>query len=412
MMQLPLVAPTAPQHPRTDNAPRNARVQGPVPGAQRDASFSEAMDHAVATGGVDQARGREQAGTEGTSDDGGTASSAIAGFVPGQGASLLVPAVLAPSVAGPAPATGAGGMAADIAVAGTGASAVPAITPAGPPEAPAGPVAAMPAALAPAAVETGAAQDSVGEATGTAGSGTAEGTSQAASATQGAVAAAPTKTATAETSAGVPSQPAGTNPASPAMDAAPQAAGMQTTPVTPGPAVAIQQAPAPGQPAFTHPGRLTPQLAGPLFTLATAAPGEHVMTLKVSPEALGPMTVRAHIDAAGVRIELFAPLDAGRDALRTILPELRRGLAESGLGAHLNLSQHNSPQDPNPGAGNQTASHRDGDGPHGERGQRDQPGAPRQPALTVTALPGASGPRPHAAVVLSGNRPGALDILA
>ena len=125
------------------------------------------------------------------------------------------------------------------------------------------------------------------------------------------------------------------------------------------------------------------------------------MTLKVTPEALGPLTVRAHIDAAGVRIELFAPGDAGRDALRTILPELRRGLAESGLGASLNLSQHGAPPDPNPGGsgGHAAGQHRDPAAP-----ARTQPGA----ALPEPALPA----RLRAGVVLSGNRPGALDILA
>ena len=72
---------------------------------------------------------------------------------------------------------------------------------------------------------------------------------------------------------------------------------------------------------------LQPQLAKPLFTLVGAPQGQHIMTLKVSPEDLGPLTVRAHIDAAGVRIELFAPGDAGREAVRGILPELRKELA-------------------------------------------------------------------------------------
>ncbi|MDR6986195.1 flagellar hook-length control protein FliK [Paenarthrobacter nitroguajacolicus] len=88
---------------------------------------------------------------------------------------------------------------------------------------------------------------------------------------------------------------------------------------------------------------LSPQLAAPLFTLASAAPGEHVMTLRVTPEDLGPLTVRAHIDATGVRIELFAPGDAGREAVRHVLPELRRGLEDTG--ASLSLSTHNSPPD-------------------------------------------------------------------
>ncbi|MEO3932107.1 flagellar hook-length control protein FliK [Micrococcaceae bacterium Sec7.4] len=114
----------------------------------------------------------------------------------------------------------------------------------------------------------------------------------------------------------------------------------------PAPQAAAQ---APSQPGAT----LQPQLAKPLFTLAGAPHGQHIMTLKVSPEDLGPMTVRAHIDAAGVRIELFAPGDAGREAIRGILPELRKELADAGFGASLDVSEHNGPG----------SSARDGTGP-------------------------------------------------
>ncbi|WP_159708762.1 flagellar hook-length control protein FliK [Arthrobacter sp. 18067] len=101
------------------------------------------------------------------------------------------------------------------------------------------------------------------------------------------------------------------------------------------------------QPTLQQP--LTPQLAAPLFSLAAAGPGEHVMTLRVTPEDLGPLTVRAHIDGTGMRIELFAPGDAGREAVRHVLPELRRGLEDSG--ASLSLSSHNSPTDTGKDAG-------------------------------------------------------------
>ncbi|MEJ1116552.1 flagellar hook-length control protein FliK [Paenarthrobacter sp. CCNWLY172] len=136
------------------------------------------------------------------------------------------------------------------------------------------------------------------------------------------------------------------------------------------------------QPTLQQP--LTPQLAAPLFSLASAAPGEHVMTLRVSPEDLGPLTVRAHIDGTGVRIELFAPGDAGREAVRHVLPELRRGLEDSG--ASLSLSSHNSPTDTgkDPGQGSGSAT-RDAEQPARRDGDRransteDQPQQPRQP---------------------------------
>lgn len=141
----------------------------------------------------------------------------------------------------------------------------------------------------------------------------------------------------------------------------PQVLGGQGTPATAGiqagmPAPVQAASPLPQVPSGATPGaatpgpqadpaKLLPQVSGPLFSLAAGEPGRHVMTLRLSPEDLGPLTVRAHIDGAGVRIELFAPGEAGREAVRSILPELRRGLGESGFGASLDLSEHNAPAD-------------------------------------------------------------------
>lgn len=482
-MQLPLLAPGPPQHPRTDNAPRNTRLQGPRAGAPGEASFSDVMGEAMATADTDTSRqtaslpeGTGQKDTYGKADDGGTASPGIQDSVGGQGAPLLVPAMLVASAVGqvPAavPATEAGGAAggSTAAVAAVTATAVPAATLSGQAGAPVGPAAAIGAGLLPAPLESGAAVGKVGAgqaaaAAGTQGPAPTDGTSQAATANTpaantlsgnipainaGAGAAIPPGTAPAAATVGAAQQPGATNqvpavagdaeradvpeirpaapdrPTSGQQAAAPfpsldtgqvhtgQPAPLQTPlqiqpptpPSIPVHAFAAQQAAGANATGFTNPGRLTPQLAGPLFTLATAAPGEHVMTLKVSPENLGPLTVRAHIDAAGVHIELFAPGDAGRDALRTILPELRRGLAESGLGAQLNLSQHGAPQDQNPGAGNQAT------GQHGEAGQHGELRQQRQPEPTAAAAPDAARTGPRPAVVLSAGRAGALDVLA
>lgn len=146
---------------------------------------------------------------------------------------------------------------------------------------------------------------------------------------------------------GAPATPdaGGTPPAvAPAVDASAAAAfaGAASAPAAPS-AVPASAAPAPAAPPAVPQPPLLPQLAKPLFTLAAAAPGQHIMTLKVSPEDLGPLTVRAHIDAAGVRIELFAPAEAGREAVRGLLPELRKELAGAGFGASLNLSDQNGP---------------------------------------------------------------------
>ena len=69
------------------------------------------------------------------------------------------------------------------------------------------------------------------------------------------------------------------------------------------------------------------------------------MTISVTPDALGPVTVRAHVGPEGIRVELFAPTDLGRDAIRAILPDLRKDLAGAGVGANLDLSSRNQPSD-------------------------------------------------------------------
>jgi hypothetical protein len=118
-------------------------------------------------------------------------------------------------------------------------------------------------------------------------------------------------------------------------------------------------------------------LAKPLFTLAGAPQGQHIMTLQVTPEDLGPMTVRAHIDAAGVRIELFAPGDAGREAIRGILPELRKELADAGFGASLDVSDHSGPGTPARDGTSQDNTSQGGAGRDPGPGHRNGPGDPR-----------------------------------
>lgn len=98
---------------------------------------------------------------------------------------------------------------------------------------------------------------------------------------------------------------------------------------------------APAMPA-TAPQPVAQQLARPLFTLAHAGPGEHVLTVQLTPDALGPVTVRAHVTGHGMHVELFAASDAGRDAVRQILPDLRR---DSGGSTTLDLSAQNHPAD-------------------------------------------------------------------
>ncbi|WP_343318785.1 flagellar hook-length control protein FliK [Arthrobacter sp. TMP15] len=88
---------------------------------------------------------------------------------------------------------------------------------------------------------------------------------------------------------------------------------------------------------------LVEQLARPLFTLAGAPLGEHVMKISVVPDALGPVTVRAQLSADGIHIELIAASEAGREGLRGILSDLRRDLATGGMASSLSLGSGNSP---------------------------------------------------------------------
>jgi len=72
---------------------------------------------------------------------------------------------------------------------------------------------------------------------------------------------------------------------------------------------------------------LAQQITTPVLSLVGKADGEHTMTLRVSPDDLGPVTVKAHIAGGTISIELTSGSAAGRDALRALLIELRRDLA-------------------------------------------------------------------------------------
>ncbi|WP_221184327.1 flagellar hook-length control protein FliK [Paeniglutamicibacter cryotolerans] len=135
------------------------------------------------------------------------------------------------------------------------------------------------------------------------------------------------------------------------------------------------------------------QLAGPLLMLATGPHGERTLSIQVAPEALGPITVKAVIGVEGLRVELTAPGEAGREALRNMLPELRRELASTGAGTvHIGTGPEQG------GTGNGPAS---GGAGHFAPGRQcpgsaagPQPGSPAQlpePAAPVTSTTRSSG---------------------
>ncbi|WBM80108.1 flagellar hook-length control protein FliK [Cryobacterium breve] len=132
---------------------------------------------------------------------------------------------------------------------------------------------------------------------------------------------------------------------------------------------------------------LAGQVGRGLASLIGAANGEHAMTITVNPDNLGPVTVRAHIGGSSIRVELFAPTDLARDALRAILPELRRDLAQGGTDTRLDLSGNSQPDDSRAGgSGAFGAPGRQEDRTSADPGSArapDQPGDARESGTTV-----------------------------
>jgi cell wall-associated NlpC family hydrolase len=146
------------------------------------------------------------------------------------------------------------------------------------------------------------------------------------------------------------------------------------------PAAAAPTAPAP-TPA------LAGQLSGPVTQLVTQPDGNHTVVVRVVPEQLGPVRVDAHLTEHGLRIELSAPTDAGRDALSGVLGELRRDLAAGGITASVSLGSAGASADGQPQQGSQQALFELFDE---QRTGRPQPTAPAQPRGGATAASAAA----------------------
>ncbi|RLK53653.1 flagellar hook-length control protein FliK [Actinokineospora cianjurensis] len=61
--------------------------------------------------------------------------------------------------------------------------------------------------------------------------------------------------------------------------------------------------------------------------------GEHELTVHLHPVDLGPVSLTARISGGDIHIDLGSATDAGREALRAALPELRRELEKAGFGS-------------------------------------------------------------------------------
>ena len=114
------------------------------------------------------------------------------------------------------------------------------------------------------------------------------------------------------------------------------------TPPALGVAAAAPVAPvAPAAPVVPVP--LLTQVSGPVFSLAQGTAGEQTVTITVTPENLGPVTVQARTTGGAMHIELFAPSTAGRQALQVLLTDLRRDLAIAGISTSVTLSNAAAP---------------------------------------------------------------------
>ena len=174
-----------------------------------------------------------------------------------------------------------------------------------------------------------------------------------------------------------PDQPAPPTPATSASASAPAVSVSPTsTPIVTAPDAAV-----------AVPRAVAAQVAPVVLSIVQRPVGSHQLTMTVNPDTLGPVTVRAHISAGGeVRVDLLGATDAGREALRSIVTDLRRDLAavmphaSLALGSSTVATDAGSPdRGAQPGSGGAA-----GEQAPGERGRATTDGRP-------SAEPGAGG---------------------
>ncbi|MBD7957434.1 C40 family peptidase [Microbacterium sp. Sa4CUA7] len=193
-----------------------------------------------------------------------------------------------------------------------------------------------------------------------------------------------------------------------AADAAAAVAAASVASAAPAAAEPVAAAP---PPAAAAPANRTPfaqQVTPPVLSLAGAGEGEHTLTLTVSPDNLGPVTVKAQITGSSIVIELAAPTETGREALRSLLVDLRRDLAGLAASSSVVLAagdtsatgngQH---QNQNPSgaawaggfgsAAGSTSSGQSGAGSSGATSRGDRDAAPDTPSPVPAPAPAAVG---------------------
>jgi flagellar hook-length control protein FliK len=128
---------------------------------------------------------------------------------------------------------------------------------------------------------------------------------------------------------------------------APVEAGALVAPGVPAPAnVTGPQAATPAQPAAPAvPTPAAAQVAMHIAPLRPDADGIHRLTVHLHPVDLGPVQVVAEIRDGDISVRLTGGTDAGTEALRSSLDDLRRELTDSGFrNCSLDLRQGNTHQ--------------------------------------------------------------------
>ncbi|MFF8660441.1 flagellar hook-length control protein FliK [Glutamicibacter creatinolyticus] len=207
--------------------------------------------------------------------------------------------------------------------------------------------------------------------------------------------------------AAMPAQSVQASTAQPASTTTAETSGQQvpaaSLPLAAVPTVTVEAAPPTAPAALSEAARTaTPvpalhrQLFAPISTLAVTPHGERMLSVKVAPDSLGPITVTAQLGGDGLRVDLTASTDAGRDALRAMLPELRRELAATG---HASLSINTADAD---------GAQQGGDTSRQGFGERPAPRTTPTAITGTTASPSEHEPRTRS---VPGN-PSGLDVMA
>jgi flagellar hook-length control protein FliK len=115
----------------------------------------------------------------------------------------------------------------------------------------------------------------------------------------------------------------------------------------PAPATATAPADAPAPPAPpAAPAPPSTQIAMRIAPLRLDADGVHRLTVNLHPADLGPVQVVAEIRGGEINVQLSGATDAGNDALRNAIDDLRRELQDAGFAnCSLDLRQGNAQQD-------------------------------------------------------------------